>query len=101
MGSERHVALAVAFALATVVIAGAGLATADPPDDSDHGVNETTFTLLWSGDEDDNLNSEGSGDSESSAMRQLASGEVGDRSRVLTAVCSTHHSTRGTGSSAG
>ena len=74
MGSERHVALAVALALATVAIAGAGPATADPPDDPDHGVNETTFPLLWSGDEDGNLSSGGSGDNETIAMRQLASG---------------------------
>jgi len=74
VGSERHVALAVALSLATVAIAGAGPATADPPDDPDHGVNETTFPLLWSGDEDGNLSSESSSDNETIAMRQLASG---------------------------
>ena len=74
VGSDRQAALAVALSLATVAIAGAGLATADPPDDLDHGVNETTFPLLWSGDEDGNLSSEGSGDNEAIAIRQLASG---------------------------
>ncbi|MFB6284421.1 MAG: hypothetical protein ABEK59_10915, partial [Halobacteria archaeon] len=74
MGSERHVVLAVALALATVAIAGVGPATADPPDDPDHGVNESTFPLLWSGDEDGNLSSGGGGDNETIAMRQLASG---------------------------
>jgi hypothetical protein len=49
-------------------------ATAHPPTEPDHGVNETTFPVLWSGDVDGNVSQGGEGDNETEAVRQLANG---------------------------
>ena len=74
MASEGRTSLAVALAFALLATTAAGLATADPPDEPDHGVNETTFPALWSGDVDGNVSSGGDGDNDTVAMRQLANG---------------------------
>ena len=74
MASEGRTSLAVAFAFALLATTAAGLAAADPPDEPDHGVNETTFPALWSGDVDGNVSSGGDGDNDTVAMRQLANG---------------------------
>jgi len=62
-------ALAVLAALAVAVPA-----TAHPPTEPDHGVNETAFPILWSGDVDGNVSEGGEGDNETEAVRQLANG---------------------------
>ena len=74
MASEGRTSLAVALAFALLATTAAGLAAADPPDEPDHGVNETTFPALWSGDVDGNVSSGGDGDNDTVAMRQLANG---------------------------
>lgn len=45
---------------------------ADPPTDTDHGIEEETFNELWSGDRDDSANHEQSKDG--TAIEQLSSG---------------------------
>jgi len=74
MDSEGRASLAIALTLAVLAISAAGLAAADPPNDPDHGVNETTFPILWSADQDGNVSSGGEGDNATIAMRQLANG---------------------------
>jgi hypothetical protein len=74
VASEGRTSHAVAFAFALLATTAAGLAAADPPEEPDHGVNETTFPALWSGDVDGNVSSGGDGDNDTVAMRQLANG---------------------------
>lgn len=74
MGSEARLSLALALTLTVLATVGVGLAAAHPHEEPDHGVNETTFPVLWSGDADGNVTAGGQGDDETIAIRQLANG---------------------------
>ncbi len=53
-------------------LGGIPLVSADPPAEPDHGVNETTFPLLWSGDTDGEIGNTTDGDVPSTAEGELA-----------------------------
>jgi len=61
--------VAVAFAMATLP----GTAAAHPANETDHGVDERTFTVLWSGDVDGDVNHRRDED-DLTALRQLTNG---------------------------
>ena len=73
MDFERGVVLAGAFVLTLAVTAIGGPAMAHPPSEPGHGTNETRFPLLWSGDHDGNVSTDGE-TSNGVAIRQLANG---------------------------
>lgn len=58
-----------------LLLAGvAGTVAAHPPPDPDHGLNETLFPLLWSGDDDGNISVADDGSDAALAVAQLAQG---------------------------
>ncbi len=61
------------LAVALVGTAAVAPALAHPENETDHGVDERTFVVLWSGDEDGNVSAQ-AGDGELAALRQLANG---------------------------
>jgi len=73
VGSDRQHLAAIVCAFALVATALVVPTTAHPPAETDHGVDERTFVVLWSGDEDGNVSTP-SGDGELAALRQLANG---------------------------
>lgn len=73
MASERQHLAAIVCVFALVATALVVPTTAHPPAETDHGVDERTFVVLWSGDEDGNVSTP-SGDGELAALRQLANG---------------------------
>ncbi|WP_167880028.1 hypothetical protein [Halorhabdus rudnickae] len=72
MRSERRAGLLAMLALVALTTL-AGSALADPPSEPDHGVNETRFPILWSGDEDGTVQTVEDG-GQDVALRQLANG---------------------------
>ena len=73
MGSDRQ---AVTIIVLVVVLVGTSTVApvlAHPENETDHGVDERTFAVLWSGDEDGNVSTT-TGDGELAALRQLANG---------------------------
>lgn len=65
--------VAIAVVLVTAILSGT--AAAHPANETDHGVDERTFTILWSGDQDGDVHhSHEREDDELAALRQLANG---------------------------
>jgi hypothetical protein len=73
VGSDRRAVAAVALAVALVGTSTVAPALAHPENETDHGVDERTFVVLWSGDEDGNVSAQ-AGEGELAALRQLANG---------------------------
>jgi len=74
VGSKSRPTLAAGVALALLATAVVGLAAGHPPEEPEHGIDESIFPILWSGDEDGNVTAGGDGDDEAIAVRQLANG---------------------------
>ncbi|MEF8976915.1 MAG: hypothetical protein V5A21_11885 [Halapricum sp.] len=73
MGSDRRTVAVVILAGVLVGISPVAPALAHPENETDHGIDERTFVVLWSGDEDGNVTTQ-AGDGELAALRQLANG---------------------------
>ena len=73
MDSDRQATAVVVVAVVLVGTAAVAPALAHPENETDHGVDERTFVVLWSNDEDGNVSAQ-AGDGELAALRQLANG---------------------------
>ena len=73
MDSDRQATAVVVVAVVLVGTVAVAPALAHPENETDHGVDERTFVVLWSNDEDGNVSAQ-AGDGELAALRQLANG---------------------------
>ena len=71
VGSDRQATAVVVVAVVLVGTVAVAPALAHPENETDHGVDERTFVVLWSNDEDGNVSTQ-TGDGELAALRQLA-----------------------------
>ena len=73
MGSNRQAVTIIVLVVVFVGTSTVAPVLAHPENETDHGVDERTFAVLWSGDEDGNVSTT-AGEGELAAVRQLANG---------------------------
>jgi transcription initiation factor TFIIB len=85
VASDRRAVAVVVLAVALVGTAAVAPALAHPENETDHGVDERAFVILWSGDEDGNVSAQ-AGDGELAAASVYAACRCNGLPRTLSEI---------------